>query len=105
MFMFVTACGCRVNMKDSSHDSALHKSVSKGLMENVECLLEGGADPDIQNGKKQTILHILAKGMGVIKQTNNINNQTTLNKQQTTKSGYSGSAIYKTKRNDGFGSF
>jgi len=55
------ASGARVNQPDSGQQTALHKAVLAGARDDVEALLEGGADPNHVDNMGHSAVHVAAK--------------------------------------------
>jgi len=55
------ASGARVNQPDSGQQTALHKAVLAGSRDDVEALLEGGADPNHVDNMGHSSVHVAAK--------------------------------------------
>ena len=55
------ASGARVNQPDSGQQTALHKAVLAGSRDDVEVLLDGGADPNHVDNMGHSAVHVAAK--------------------------------------------
>jgi len=55
------ASGARINQPDSGQQTALHKAVLTGARDDVEALLEGGADPNHVDNMGHSPVHVAAK--------------------------------------------
>lgn len=53
--------GCRVDVTTRKGDTALHLAAEAGCAENLEILLDNGADPTLRNHRAQTALHLAAR--------------------------------------------
>jgi len=55
------ASGARVNQPDSGQQTALHKAVLSGSRDDVQALLEGGADPNHVDNMGHSPVHVAVK--------------------------------------------
>ena len=55
------AAGVKANLQDYSRQTALHKAVVKATLDDVETLLDGGADPNLLDCAGNSAIHLAAK--------------------------------------------